>query len=175
MPLSLDDTYAGASANTYADIDYADEYFQQHPEFWIVWDALDDESATDGEDSKTVRLIRARAALDRFPFSGTRLTDAQALPFPRFTQRVFGSIPAEVKEAQCMMVGHLHYYGSAGTDAHERGISKVSVVRGLAAVEYDDESASRKAEDIVAWATIEAIKAALRYYLGSSMSIARVK
>lgn len=98
------ETGAGLSnSNSYADLTYADDYFSYHPYHADAWANITD------EEMREALLIAATTFLDvAFDWRGYRLTETQALDWPRYgvydderfpiSQNV---IPERLKKATC--------------------------------------------------------------------------
>ena len=88
MALSLETTVCSSTANSYADLTGAGEYFEADSEFSGQWTAL-------GEEDRKKLLITASRSIDRMIWIGDRLSTArfgshglrQALAFPRSNHR----------------------------------------------------------------------------------------
>lgn len=95
MPLTLDSTLSGASAESYVSVATADTYHAKRSGF-TAWDALDD-------DDKIRALIGATDLLERLDYWGTKTVSTQALKFPRIyrTASDGSTIPREVEHAIC--------------------------------------------------------------------------
>lgn len=149
---------AGASnSNSYITLSEANSYFSTGF-FNTNWTGLA---------SDTIRenwIVEAARAIDRFNFQGSRWKgNAQALAFPRtnfddfrYNNDLFrefpeddletpqGEIPVKVKEAQYLMIQYLYTNQDNTTGTIEsREIKKVSALKGLANVEYEQDRQSR--------------------------------
>lgn len=80
MPVTLDATVGGASANSYVAVAAADEYLGAHP-FAAAWRALG--ASGDDLDTKHRALIHATRQLDALRYVGDMSTTTQALQWPR--------------------------------------------------------------------------------------------
>lgn len=106
MPITLDPTPGGASANTYSTIVEADAHLEST--VWFSdWDALSDEE-------KAPYLVRAAREIDAMGHTGYPTSDSQALQYPRYGQEhPSGSfwdstaIPGPVKRAHAHVAGWL--------------------------------------------------------------------
>jgi len=82
MTLTIDATIGGENANSYTDVDFADDYFEGRftntvsPTVQTDWFAFT-------EEQKKLRLITATRVIDRMSFLYERATQTQALQFPR--------------------------------------------------------------------------------------------
>ena len=78
MAISIDATVGGASANSYITLSDANSIIEG-----LIVD--DDVSAWDGSntDNKNRALFTAAQRIDRFRFLGARVSDTQALEWPR--------------------------------------------------------------------------------------------
>lgn len=95
MPITLDPTVAGASANTYTTVAEVDAFaLSADPVQAAAWAAL----ATD--DAKAPFMVRAARLLDTIPFDGAMASTTQALQWPR------NGVP------QPVVYGDLAYYGA---------------------------------------------------------------
>lgn len=107
------ETGAGVpGANSYASLEYADEYFLSHPFYSDSW------SGIISSDKRTALLIAASRQLDvQFLWRGTRVSTTQGLEWPRYgayddygqyiSQNI---VPERVVQATCEMA----YYLSKG-------------------------------------------------------------
>jgi hypothetical protein len=95
--MALDATVGGASSNSFAEVEGADLYFEDRPQF-SEWTAL--------KAAKDSWMIQACDRLSQLSFQGRRTDQDQALPFPRAGVVVDGVqldsdvIPARIKVAQ---------------------------------------------------------------------------
>ena len=76
MPVTLDPTVGGVNANAYADVAFADSYFNERMHA-AAWTSVVD------TDTKNRALISATRRIDLLRFRGYRTSDAQALSWPR--------------------------------------------------------------------------------------------
>jgi hypothetical protein len=91
---TLDNTPAGANANSYVDLTEANDLLAGNP----AWDNL-------GDEFKTSVLLQAVILIDQEEFIGEKYDENQAMQFPRDFQ-VEGDTPTveyEVKFEQCRM------------------------------------------------------------------------
>jgi hypothetical protein len=128
--MSLDTTIGGATAESYADVTFADTYFAFTPRL-AVWTAVGDDEA------KEIQLREAMRFIEGLDYIGARASAAQALDFPRYggvrytitdttdyetlrdaRRRSYSAeaIPEPIKIAQCEMALALHQYAAAWTD-----------------------------------------------------------
>lgn len=108
--MPIDATVGGASANSYVAAVDADAYFASRVG-GAAWAAA---SAGDRE----IALIDATRQLDRLRYKGQRASTAQALEFPRSSQRETGRIPSAVRQACCEHA--LWLLSNAGTAGRNR-------------------------------------------------------
>lgn len=96
-------------ANSYVDLDYADEYFLVHPFYSDAWAAV-----TDPERRKALLIAASRQLDVQFLWRGTRVSTFQGLEWPRYgayddygayiSQNV---IPERIRQAACEMAYYL--------------------------------------------------------------------
>lgn len=95
--MSLDATVGGASSNSYQDAEEATTYFSDRPEA-ADWVALGD--------AQNSWLIAACERMEQLTFLGVRVTETQALSFPREglvvdgVELSYSTIPSKVMKAQ---------------------------------------------------------------------------
>lgn len=98
--MAFDATAGGQNANSYCDVEFADDYFETR------WGAATTWSDT-SDDDKEILLITATARLEEQTYKGSRSTDTQALKWPRDGLTVDGvdidseTVPTAVKKACC--------------------------------------------------------------------------
>lgn len=110
--MALDATLGGSTANSYVDLAFADTYFALSP-YWAQWNEF---SRTNRE----IALVQACAAMETISYAGARCSPSsndpaqeQSLAWPRSgascdgIQAVCGSIPKQVKDAQCLLALNL--------------------------------------------------------------------
>jgi DnaT-like ssDNA binding protein len=111
MP-TIDDTVAGATANSYIDVADADIYFDARLNTTAWDDSFDQEAA----------LIQACTILDQQDFIGVVSSDTQALKWPRYADDgtslirnyAITSIPTPIRNAQCEIALWLLQTGGSG-------------------------------------------------------------
>lgn len=97
--MPLDATIAGATSNSYIDVDYANTYFTHHP-YSNDWDGSD----------KEISLVYATMLLDTVvDWIGEKQTTTQALKWPRILEDnlYYNEIPSELGRATCELALHL--------------------------------------------------------------------
>lgn len=169
MPLTLDTTIGGTSANSYASLAEAAAYFAAIPSFaatWVGW----------SEQAKIARLIEAARAIDRLPILGEKVqpvgSATQALAFPRTVQNDWTIVPPAVKHAQCEAVIALHRGRDAATGEPTQRLAQVNIP-GTVSVTYDYDG-SRDAAT-TAGGSFDAVRALLRGLVASRNSIPFVR
>lgn len=114
MPVVIDSTVGGASANAYDTVAYITTYSEG-----TVWAS---NWAAKTADEKAALAVRATRALDTLSFEGDRADDDQALQFPRVNVTLpngngldSATIPAQIKQAWAHVACWLSSI-AAGTD-----------------------------------------------------------
>lgn len=120
MTLALDTTVGGQCANSYASLTEANAYFEAQPEFFSVWNALN-------EQQKIAQLIESGRAIDRLGFTSEKVSDFQSMEFPRADQDLVTEIPAKVKWAQLEMLRYRHQTRDATSGQAARDVDMVDV------------------------------------------------
>lgn len=109
MPLTLDATVGGASANTYADATDADDYLSYRIGA-SAWTGYSD-------DLKAQALVSATRDIDTLDFVGERATDTQALEWPRTgTDYADDVLPPDLIAATCELAFLYAQAYTAGSD-----------------------------------------------------------
>lgn len=141
---TFDSTSGGASANSYVDVAFADDFLSTETLYGTDWAA-----ATAG--NKQAALIMATRDIDRLEFYGYRNSETQALKWPRSgvvldgVTHVSTVIPSEIKQAACLLANWLltNNPDALSSTSNDGAINAIKV--GALAVNFDtSRTASRK-------------------------------
>ena len=165
MPLTINAEAGSETANSYATEAEAAAYYEADIAFGAVWALMSAEE-------RRKRLVFGTRAIDRMNFRGYRISEEQALDFPRDIQdEPLDEIPPAVREALLEMV--IFQQREAGAGAGESTASEMAVpgavrsfrLEGALSVEFAQETRLTGKEEVIGgnW---RAIMDLLAPYLG---------
>ena len=173
MPVTIDATVSGATANSYAIQSVVNTHMDSVPWFRSIWDAY----LTDVKDE---RMSAATRAIDRLKYKGVIAVTTQSLEFPRRVKGegdpllvVLTVIPPEVLRAFYLMI---EYQARIIDDTSGVASDKFSRVRIEGVVDLTYASGDTKRSDdekvIIGAGNWASIRAELSPWLGAQNAIA---
>lgn len=133
MSITIVNTWAGTTSNSYEDVTGADAYFERYPGFNTLWAAMT--TAV-----KNAWLVSSAEAIDHYQFIGAKYLYNQSMQYPRdewaLDDEETDTVHVRIKRAQCQMIMYLYKQGGP-EDIPERDKRRVRV-DGVTEVEWVD-------------------------------------